>query len=514
MDYGAIVVGAGHNGLICAAYLAKAGIPTLLVEARAEVGGCASTVDALGARVNICNCDHVVFRTTPVIDELDLTRHGLRYLDVEPAQVQASWDGEAAWPTFHDVDRTIDALELIHPDEADGYRRYCAAAIPVAELVLEMACEPPTPGGVLKRLAARRGRGAATMLRWSRLTAADVLRSFFSREVVMGPAVTTGPAVWGLSPFTPHTGLGALTYAMKHAGQVGRPVGGSGAVPASILGAFTSVGGTVRTGARVTGIVCDGDHVRGVELADGTVLEAPLVVSACDPRETFVRWLSGAPASAAPLIERWRHAPVEDGYESKVDAIVSALPRFRSLDLAQFSRLGVDEPAIGTTIVAPTLADMAAAHRLIDQGRVADRPMFFVNIPSVLDETMRIGDSHVLSLETLYTPYALDGGWEQSTEPERWLRRFATLVEGTFLDSVERWRAMTPLLYEREFNLPRGHATSFGGSPLSAMLGRQPELTRYETPVKGLYLTGAATYPGAGVWGASGRNTATVILRS
>ena len=513
MDYGAIVVGAGHNGLICAAYLAKAGVPTLLLEARAEVGGCASTVDALGARVNICNCDHVVFRTTPVIDELGLTSHGLRYLDPEPAQVQASWDGEAAWPVFHDVERTIDALALIHPDEADGYRRYCSAAIPVAELVLEMACEPPTPGGVLKRLAARRARGAATMLRWSRLTAADVLRSFFSREVVMGPAGTTGPAVWGLSPFTPHTGLGALTYAMKHAGRVGRPVGGSGAVPTSVLRAFSAAGGTVRTGARVTGIVCEDDHVRGVELADGTLVEAPLVVSACDPRETFVRWLRGAPASAGPMIERWRAAEVEDGYESKVDAIISTLPRFRSLDLAQFSQLGVDEPAICTTIVAPPLAEMAAAHRLIDRGKVADRPMFFVNIPSVIDETMRVGDAHVLSLETLYTPYALQGGWEQSNEPERWLQRFATLVDGTFLDTVERWRAMTPLVYEREFHLPRGHATSFAGSPLSAMLGRRPELTRYETPVRGLYLTGAATYPGAGVWGASGRNAATVILR-
>jgi hypothetical protein len=111
---------------------------------------------------------------------------------------------------------------------------------------------------------------------------------------------------------------------------------------------------------------------------------------------------------------------------------------------------------------------MATAHRLIDQGLIADRPMFFANIPSVLDETMRVGDSHVLSLETLYTPYALKGGWEQSSEPERWLQRFATLVEGTFFDTVERWRAMTPLIYEREFNLPRGHATGFSGSPLSA----------------------------------------------
>ena len=329
----------------------------------------------------------------------------------------------------------------------------------------------------------------------------------------MGPAVTTGPAVWGLSPFTPHTGLGALTYAMKHVGHTGRPVGGSGAVPASILAAFTEAGGTVRTGSRVTRITCEGEQVRGVELADGTTIEAPLVVSACDPRETFVHWLTGAPASAASLIERWRSAPVEDGYESKVDAVVSAIPRFRSLDLDQFARLGIDEPAISTTIVAPSLADMAAAHRLIDDGRVADRPMFFVNIPSVLDETMRVGTSHVLSLETLYTPYALRDGWEGSTEPERWMKAFASLLDSSFLDTVERWRAMTPLSYEREFNLPRGHATSFGGSPLSAMLGRQPELTRYETPIKGLYLTGAATYPGAGVWGASGRNTATVILR-
>ena len=140
----------------------------------------------------------------------------------------------------------------------------------------------------------------------------------------------------------------------------------------------------------------------------------------------------------------------------------------------------------------------------MEDGRIADRPMFFVNVPSVLDESMRVDGNHVLSLETLYTPYSLRGGWETSHEPERWLQRLATLVEGDFESTILRWRVMTPLSYEREFNLPNGHATGFGGSPLSAMLGRHPELTRYETPVKGLYLTGAATYPGAGVWGASG----------
>ena len=514
MDYGAIVIGAGHNGLICAAYLAQAGIPTLLLEARDEVGGCASTVDALGARVNICNCDHVVFRTTPVLDELGLAEHGLRYLDVEPAQVQASWNGEAAWPVFHDVERTIDALELIHPDEVDGYRRYAEAAIPVAELVLEMACTPPTPGSVLKRLADRRARGVATLLRWSRLTAADVLRSFFSREVIMGPAVTTGPAVGGLSPFAPRTGLGALDL-RDEARRAHRKAGRrewSGAVEhPRCLRRRRRHAAHERARRRdpVRRRASEGCRARR-RRSDRSAARR---VGVRPPRDARLVVDGMRRPRLAPSSTRGARPTVKEGYESKVDAIISAVPRLRSLDEGQFARLGVDEPAIGTMIVAPSLADIAAAHRLAEDGRIADRPMFFVNVPSVLDESMRVDGNHVLSLETLYTPYSLRGGWETSHEPERWLQRLATLVEGDFESTILRWRAMTPLSYEREFNLPSGHATGFGGSPLSAMLGRHPELTRYETPVKGLYLTGAATYPGAGVWGASGRNTATVILR-
>ena len=103
MDHGAIVIGAGHNGLIAATYLARAGIDTLLLEARDSVGGCASTVDDLGARFNICNCDHQVFRSTPVIDELALASHGLAYLDTTPSQIHCHWDGGPAWAIFHEV---------------------------------------------------------------------------------------------------------------------------------------------------------------------------------------------------------------------------------------------------------------------------------------------------------------------------------------------------------------------------------------------------------------------------
>jgi phytoene dehydrogenase-like protein len=514
MDHGAIVVGGGHNGLICAAYLARAGIDTLVVEARSSVGGCASTVDALGTRVNICNCDHTLVRTTPVLDELDLARHGLRYLDVDPAQQSLRYDGGPAWPVFHDVERTLDGLRRTYPDQVDGYRRYVDAALPVARLLQELANQPPTAGGALRTVAERRGRGVATLLRWSRMSVADVFGSFFTDDAISGPGIVVGPVVWGLAPSTPGTGLGALTYAMKHAAQVGRPAGGSGALPAAVLSALEAAGGTVRCDARVAAILCEGERVRGVELADGTRIEAPLVVSACDPRETFVAWLRNAPSTAETLVARWRAAEHRDGYESKLDAVVADAPVYRQADGELAALLGYD-PLVPTTIVSPSLSDIDRAHQGMAAGRVADRPMLFANVPSALDPSMRVlgpEGGHLLSLEVLYTPYGLEGGWTGTSEPRRWLDVFAGLVQPGFLDGIRRWRAMTPASYEDEFFLPRGYATSFSGGPLAALRGDPRELTRYETPVRGLYLTGAATFPGAGVWGASGRNTARVIL--
>jgi phytoene dehydrogenase-like protein len=327
----------------------------------------------------------------------------------------------------------------------------------------------------------------------------------------MAPAVVVGPAVWGLSPDTPGSGLGALSYAMKHVATVGRPVGGSGAVPDAVRRSLEAAGGTVRTGARVTAVLCEGERVNGIELVGGEVVEAPVVVSACDPRATFLAWLRHPPSAATPLIDRWQATPRHDGYESKVDAVIGRLPTYVQLDPKLPERLGF-EPLHATAIVAPPLAEMATAHRLMAERRVADRPMFFANIPSVLDPSLQIGDDHVFSLETLYTPYEVQGGWRAGQEPERWLEVYARRVGRGFLEGIRRWRAMTPDVYEREFFMPRGYATSFAGGPLAALRGKDRELTRYETPVRGLYLTGAATFPGAGVWGASGRNAARVIL--
>ncbi len=504
-DFDAVVVGAGHNGLVTAAYLARAGLSTLLVEARPDVGGTASSEQFAGATVNICNCDHLTFRTTPVIEELGLRELGLEYIDVEPAQHNFSWASAASgegWSHHGDLDATLDDIGRHFPTQVAGYRRYVETAAPAVRMIFEAASEPPTVAGLTRLALRRRFSGAGTLMRWSRRSAADVLRSYFDEEAILGPAALTGPMVWGISPEMPGSGLGALTHAMRHVGTVGRPVGGSGQVPATLLAAFERAGGTLRTKSPVDTIMCTGEAVSGIALVDGTRITAPIVVSACNPHDTFLRWLKSPPPSARGLIRRWSSARHDEGYESKIDAVLSAAPVLR----------GFDRPLGPTSVISPSLADIDRGATMMTDGRILDRPGLLVNVPTLLDPSLAPEGRHVLSLEALYTPFGFTGGWPNSVEPRRWLEAFAGLCEPGVLDSIIEWRAMTPEVYERDFHLPAGHATSFSGGPLAAFRNADPELTRYETAVDGLYLTGAATFPGAGVWGASGRNCATVIL--
>jgi phytoene dehydrogenase-like protein len=237
------------------------------------------------------------------------------------------------------------------------------------------------------------------------------------------------------------------------------------------------------------------------------------VVAACDPQRVFVDWVDDPPPAARALVERWRAQPVHDGYESKVDAVIGELPRYRAAAEYEARRPGSSflEP---TLIVSPSPAQLELAHAQRESGRVAAEPTMLANVPSVLDPSMvPQAGGHVLSLEVLFTPYALEGGWPDSDEPRRWLDVWARFAEPGVLDSLGAWRAMTPDRYEAEFAMHRGHTPSYAGSPLSALLGKQRELTRYRSPIAGLYLSGAATFPGAGVFGAPGRNAADVVRR-
>ncbi len=310
---------------------------------------------------------------------------------------------------------------------------------------------------------------------------------------------------------------------MRHVQPIGRPVGGSGALPEAVAASLRAMGGTVRTSARVEAILCERDRVRGVRLAGGEELLAPIVVVATDPASALLDWITDPPPALAALVGAYRAHPVHDGYESKLDAVVNGRYRYRGVDDRLLAAVGVgshDSVVTSTTIVSRSIEEIAAAHARYRRGEIAERPQLFANLPSVLDPSMSAGlagGGEVFSLEVLWTPYGLAGGWEGSDQPTRWLRTFGEHVEterGSFLDTVRAWRLMGPLEYEREFGMRRGHAPAFAGSPFSALLGRDPDLTRYETPLDGLFLTGAATFPGAGVWGASGRNAAHVVLGS
>jgi phytoene dehydrogenase-like protein len=508
-----VVVGAGHNGLVCAAYLARAGRSVVVVEARDTVGGCASSVDAVGARVNICNCDHTMVLGSGIVEDLGLAAHGLTYLDVDPVSVGIGWGDEPVFVQWRDVGRTVEGLHRVDPAAATAYRRYLDDALPVARLLL--AATGVRPGALPLVAAAARlgGRGAPTMLAWSRRSLVQVLTSYGLPDWVVASAATTGPAVWGLPPDTPGTGIAAAGFATRHLGGVGRPVGGSGALPDALARAVVAWGGTVLTGRRVAGVVVEGDRTRGVRLEGGEVIAATTVVSATDPRSVIVEWLSGVPAAAA-LRRTWAARPVVDGYESKVDAVVDALPALDAFDRIPDATLPAHLHHVATTVISPTTGQQVAAAAALRAHRVSDPPMLLLNIPSVLDPAMvPEGGGHVVSLEALWTPYALPGGWAGSPEPWRWMERIAAVSAPGFLDGVRDWRVMTPEDYERDFAMARGYAPSFPGGPVAALLGRSRELSRYETPVKGLFLTGAATFPGAGVWGASGRNTAGTVLR-
>ncbi len=504
-----VVAGGGHNGLVCAAYLATAGLDVEVLEARSSVGGCASTVDALGARVNVCSCDHTMVRASGVVDELDLAAHGLHYLDLDPAGHSIVAGAGAGWWSFADPGRTLESLALTHPGQVLAYQRYLDTMLPMARLVLSLSSAPPTVSAAVRRA----GWKSLRLLRLARASTTEVLRTFFEDEALIAPCAATGPAVWGVDPGAPGTGLGALGYAMRHVVPPGRPVGGSGSLPDALRAAFEASGGRVRTGATVRRLLCQSDRVIGVELEEADeVVRADVVVCATDPRTAIVEWIGpGAPGPATRMVRRWSARPSPDGYESKLDAIVRGIPRFLADDEDVAARLGV-RTGEATTVITPSASAIGRARAAADRGEVADQPVMLASLPTIADPSMTAGGDHVFSLEVLFTPYRIRGGWTGSGEPERWLEVFGRHVAPDFFDGVREWRAVTPPDYERDFGLRRGHAPSFPGGPLAALMGKDRELTRYETPVKGLFLTGAGTFPGAGIWGASGRNTASVVL--
>ena len=510
-DYEAVVIGGGHNGLICAAYLAKSGAKTLLLEARPEVGGCASTIEAMGASFNICNCDHILFRATNIAEELDLASFGLEYLIVDPLNLCLSWAGHKPWFLYQDIDKTLEGLAQSYPHQVEPYKKYCQVTAPMVKLMIEVARDIPSARSAVRAGYKTNFKGVKSLWQWSKMSAVEVLQSFFTEEALVMPALGLGPVVWGVDVTSKGTGLGALSYALRHAIGIGRPKGGSGALTSALKNCFLAHGGELRCAAFVDEIKISNSQ-RVVKLNSDEEITANALISAIDPRVAATRLLSpNADKSAQKkFLKRWQEVPQLDGFESKVDGLVSGLPAYKNVCAQEPERTDL----YPTAIITPGLDDLSAGFKASLAGRTPKKPAMLVNFPSVRDNSMaKPKGSHILSLEVLNTPYAFEPGWGSSDEPMRWLNLYGSLIEGDFLDTLMNWRLMSPIDYETQFSMPKGYAPSFSGSPFAAIAGRPRELTRYTTPYDGLYFTGAGTFPGAGIWGTSGRNTAKVALK-
>ncbi len=437
-DFDAIVIGAGHNGLVCAAYLARGGLRTLLIEARDAVGGTAASEPFAGATVNICNCDHITFRTTPVMEEL------------RPRRPRPALPRRRAVAGEHGVERRAGLAELP--------RRRAHARRPRAHPSRRGRRVPALPGGgdcrpcgwcstrpttrrrsrglTRKVLRASAARGVSTLLRWSRRSAADVMRSSSATDALHGAGARHRPD--GVGHLPGDARVRARRADLRDAPRRhGRPPGRRQrawcreALRARVRrcrrrGAHAAPGSR-RSPARASA-------VRGVTTrrrhrdhrAASSCRRATRTTRSC-------AWLT-QPAAAGRA--RWSSG----GGRSRTTRATSrrstrsstALPRPRALDdLGDDARRPMRPPPRS---IAPSLAEMHRGHATDGAAaRCSTSPALLVNVPTVLDPTMARRAAarrapHVLSLEALYTPYALRGGWPGSAEPRRWLEQFATLV--------------------------------------------------------------------------------------
>jgi len=488
--YDVVVIGAGHNGLTAAAYLARAKLRTLVVERRP-----------------VASFEHVQIHWTPVLEELDLARFGLEYLEPDPAYLMILPEGRSL-PIYRDVERTAEALALRSGRDARAYREFHAFAQDVLAIVQPAYLAAPTPWGLVRRTAPAIVRRLDRVLRSSwlgqllRVTTSTcrqlVERLFETPEARL--ALALSPISAGLSPSAPGSAFMCLFHDLVHETGVKRPRGGSGMLTQALRRHLEHSGGTVLTGGAVTAIETERGAVRGVRLRDGTVIEARAVLSAIDPRTTLLSLL--APTDLPPrVLAAARAIRVANGVSFKVDCSLRELPRYRLGSAAD-----AGGAAVPMQFIAPSVEGVEAAYAEYAAGRVPREPALMVATHTALDPSLAPPGRHTLLLETRYTPYRLRDGtaWTQLREAEA----------DRLLALLARYAPNLAAAVDRRFALPSGHQNHCDMSA-DQMVLRRPlwACAAYRTPIRGCYLTGAGTHPGGGVSGAPGRNAAMVMLR-
>jgi phytoene dehydrogenase-like protein len=511
-----VVIGAGHNGLICAAYLARAGLRVRVVERRAIPGGCTATEEMVpGVRISRCFCDHLFLYTTPIPEELSLAQYGLSNVEFDPCHYAPSLDGEGLL-IWKDVERTAEAIGRRNLNDARAYRRFVGQWSELFQWLQPIILGSPTPGANARRMVRRplhtlQGlRKLPLLLRAQRGSIRDLLDATFENTHLKGLLAFATAGIGGQSPRTPGSALLAIAAVLPHLVGGRRPLGGSGGLVRALVAGLEAHGGSVSTNAEVERIVVEAGEVRAVRLIEGEEIEARTVVAACDPQTTFLRLLDPdvLPSKIRHAIERLQ---IANGLAMKVDYLVRHPPAWKVHPLAS-----PEERERATIYICPSIDYLEASYADYQRKRNPRMPALMMSTPSVADSSLVGEGLHLLTVETRYTPYALDGGlaWNTIRQKEgEQLFEFVQQYAPNLAGANQLQIVQTPEDLERDLGLPQAQITHID-QVASQSLSRRPirGLANYRAPISGLYLTGAGTHPGGGVWGAPGRNAAHEIL--
>lgn len=512
----AVVIGAGHNGLVAAYYLARGGFTTTVLERRHEIGGGAIT-GALHPGFACPTLSHNTLFHERIAGEMDLRRHGVEFLT--PAARVFAPSPATPIALSDDVAQSVDRLKAINPADGDAYAAYRATVARLAGVIGTLLETPPPDvdavhGGDLWNLlkTARAFRGLDTrdghrLLRWMPMPVADLMTDHFATETLRAAIAAPGLTGTMLGPRSAGSTL-VLMLLEAHerlAGGTRRVRGGPGALTRALAAAATAAGATVRTGCAVDRIIVRGGRVAAVA-AGAEEIPASVVVSTLDPHSTLLGLLGAAQLDPI-MAGRVRNFRAR-GTVSKVNLALSALPSFEGAG---------DEGALSGRIhIGPTLDYMERAFDHAKYGELSEDPWLEVTIPSILDPSLAPPKGHVLSAYVHYTPHRLrTGAWSSSRDVVlastlRVLDRHAPGLSSLVVAS----QLMTPDDLERDYGLSGGHIFHGELAPDQLFVMR-PLLGygRYQGPVEGLFLGGAGTHPGGFLTGASGRLAAQTALR-
>jgi phytoene dehydrogenase-like protein len=518
-DCDILVVGAGHNALVCAGYLAKAGYKVIVLERRHKAGGAVVTEEIVpGFRFDLGGSAHILIHHTPIVRDLDLAQYGLDYLDLDPLFFAPFPDGSHV-TVWKDVERTCESIAAFSPKDADQYRRFIQRWKPVSEGMVGAFLNAPTPLNLTRYLVFGQGMNpkGAENLRDIARSYGQVLRESFDNPqlpaLIGWMAAQSGPPPTEMlsAPF-------ALWHPMYHVSGMKRPRGGSGMLTQALARMIEAHGGRVITSAPVTQLLTERGRVIGAHTAGGeTYTAGRAVVSGAHIATTIALLGDAAPAAMRDAVSKAR---IGNGFGMILRCAVTELPDYTASPTATSPRApGYDAAGqhIAMQFMCPSLDYLDRAYGDFLAGRPSTEPAIIAMTWSAADPSLAPQGQHVLFLWAQYFPYELVSGesWDAiaEREAERILSVLTRYAPNMTRDKIIGWLIETPLYLERELGLHRGNVMHLEMS-VDQMFLLRPSIgfSQYRAPVPGLYLTGASTHPGGGIMGAAGRNAAAAVL--